>query len=197
MPWLALGYPLLAHAAVLLDDARLEWLAIVWLLAVALSGALAHRRLWAWGVLLAGAAAAWPLTFAGGGLYALYVPPVLIPASLLLIFGQSLRPGAAPLVTRIATIMRGGALPEDLRQYTRAVTQLWCIVFVLLSASAVCFALWATPDAWSLMTNVIHYLVIGAVFVLEFLYRRIRYRHYEHDGLWRYLRRVAQTRIHG
>lgn len=197
MGWLALGYPLLAHLAVLLDEVRLQWAALVWLLAVALSGALLKRRMWAWATLIAGAAAAWPLALAGGGLYALYLPPILIPASLLLLFGQSLRAGATPLVTRIATIMRQGDLPEELRLYTRRVTQLWCAMFVALIASAVGFALWASPEVWSLMTNVVHYVVLGALFVLEFLYRRMRYRRFETEGLLSYLRRLTRTRIHG
>lgn len=197
MGWLALGYPLLAHLAVVLDEVRLQWAALVWLLAVALSGALLKGRLWAWAALLVGAASAWPLVLAGGGLYALYLPPVLIPASLLLLFGQSLREGATPLVTRIATIMRAGDMPEELRVYTRRVTQVWCAMFVALIASAVGFAVWASPQAWSLMTNVIHYVVLGAMFVLEFLYRRVRYRRFETDGLLSYLRRLTRTRMHG
>lgn len=197
MGWLALGYPLLAHLAVALHDARLEWLAIVWFLIAALWGALAQRRAWAWAALAAGAGAAYALIAAGGGLYALYLPPVLIPAALLLAFAQSLRADRVPLVTRIAAAMRGGPLPAELRVYTRRVTEAWCIVLALLCASAVAFALWASPAAWSLMTNVVHYLILGAVFVLEFAYRRLRYRQYEQDGLWRNLRRLARARIHG
>lgn len=197
MGWLALGYPLLAHLGVSMAEPRLQWLAIVWLLAVSVWRPLTHGRAWAWGVLIAGALAAWPLTFAGGGLYALYLPPVLIPAALLVLFSHSLRRDCVPLVSRIATVMRGGELPEELRTYTRHVTQAWCVLFVLLGASAIAFAIWAQPHVWSLMTNVVHYLVIGAAFVLEFLYRRIRYRRYEHDGLLQYLRRLAHTRLHG
>lgn len=197
MGWLALGYPLLAHLAVVLDEVRLQWAALVWLLAVALSGALLKGRWWAWGVLVAGAIGAWKLVFAGGGLYALFLPPILIPASLLLLFGQSLRPGATPLVTRIATAMRGGDMPEALRVYTRRVTQAWCALFVALIASAVGFALWASPQSWSLMTNIVHYVVLGAMFVVEFLYRRVRYRRFETYGLLQYLQRLMRVRIHG
>jgi uncharacterized membrane protein len=195
MFWLALGYPLLAHLAVLTRDPRLEWLALVWLLGIAVGGALIQRRPWAWIVLvLGGAALYWPV-FAGNGLYALYVPPAAIPAALFLLFAGSLRAGQVPLVTRIARHMHDGALPDELVVYTRHVTQLWCVVCAALFFSAVLLALFASPRVWSLMTNVIHYVVLGAVFVLEYTWRRVRYRHLEHSGLFQYLRRVARVRL--
>lgn len=195
MFWLALGYPLFAHLAVVFHDRRLQWLALVWLVGIALAGALMQRRPWAWVTwLIAGAALYW-LVVAGHGLYALYVPPAAIPAALFLLFASSLRSGQVPLVTRIARLMHDGELPEDLVAYTRRVTLLWCFVCAALFGSAVLLALFASPALWSLMTNVIHYAVLGAVFVLEYAWRRIRYRHHEHSGLVQYLRRLARTKI--
>jgi uncharacterized membrane protein len=195
MFWLALGYPLLAHLAVVTHDRRLEWLALVWLLGIAVSGALIQRRLWAWSLLLAGGGALYWMVIEGNGLYALYIPPVAIPAALFMLFAVSLRAGEIPLVTRIARLMHEGPLPEDLVVYTRHVTQLWCCVCAALVLSAVLFAVLAPPTLWSLMTNVIHYVVLGAVFVLEYGYRRWRYSHHEHSGLFQYLRRLARTKI--
>lgn len=195
MFWLALGYPLLAHLAVLTHDRRLEWLALVWLLGIAIGGALLNRRPWAWVVLVAGGAALYWLVVAGNGLYALYVPPAAIPAALFMLFAGSLRAGQVPLVTRIARHMHEGVLPDELVGYTRRVTQLWCVVCAALFASAVLLALFATPALWSLMTNVIHYVVLGAVFVLEYAWRRVRYRHHEHFGLFQYLRRVTRVNL--
>jgi uncharacterized membrane protein len=195
MPWLALGYPLLAHLAVILHEQWLQWLALVWLLMVSLSGALLHRRPWAWIVFILGSAALYALVTMNQGLYALYVPPAVIPAALFILFARSLREGETPLVTNVATAIRGEPLPPDLLVYTRHVTQLWCVVCLALFISAVTLAVWASPPLWSLMTNIVHYLVLGAVFVLEFAYRRIRFRHHEHTGLLQYLRRLAQTRI--
>ncbi len=195
MFWLALGYPLLAHLAVLFEAPRLQWVALVWLLAVSMWDALAAGRRWAWGVLLVGAVVLYALVTAGGGLYALYVPPALIPIALLIVFARSLRHDAVPMVTRIASTMRGETLPAPLLTYTRQVTWLWCGVFVVMIASAVVFALWAPPTLWSLMTNVVHYLALGAVFVVEFGYRRLRYGHLEPWGLFEYLRRLTRTKL--
>lgn len=195
MFWLALGYPLLAHLAVVLADRRLQWLALLWLVGLALSGALRQRRPWAWICLVVLAAILYWLVVAGHGLYALYVPPVAIPAALLLLFASSLRAGEIPLVTRIARLMHEGELPPDLVTYTRQVTMLWCLVCGSLFMSAVLLAIFATPAWWSLMTNLVHYLVLGAVFLLEYGWRRIRFRHHPHLGLFQFLRRVAQVRL--
>ena len=195
MFWLALGYPLLAHLAVVFHDARLEWLALVWLLGISLAGALIARRLWAWIVLGLGALLLYWLVVVGHGRFALYVPPALIPAALFLLFASSLRAGATPLISRVATIMRGEPLPPPLVVYTRHVTMLWCVVFIVMFTSAVVLAIWAPPEVWSLMTNVVHYVVLGAVFVAEFAYRRMRYRDLEPWGLFEYLRRLVRTNI--
>jgi uncharacterized membrane protein len=195
MFWLALGYPLLAHLAIVLADRRLQWLALVWLLGIALGGALLQRRAWAWLTWAAAGALTWWLVVAGHGLYALYVPPAAIPAALALLFASSLRDGQTPLITHIARTMHGGELPDDLVAYTRRVTVLWALVCAAMFISAVAFALLASPTLWSLVTNLAHYLVLGAVFILEYAWRRIRFRHHEHLGLMQFLRRVTQVRI--
>jgi uncharacterized membrane protein len=195
MFWLALGYPLLAHLAVMLADRRLQWLALVWLLGVSLAAALRQGRAWAWIAWIAAGAMCWWLVVEGRGLYALYVPAAAIPAALGLLFAGSLRVGQVPLITRIATLMHEGSLPEDLVRYTRQVTLLWALVCASLFLSAVLLAWLAPAEIWSLMTNVVHYGVLGAVFVLEYLWRRLRFRHHEHLGLFQFLRRVAQVRI--
>jgi uncharacterized membrane protein len=195
MFWLALVYPALAYLAVLTHHRWLEWLALVWLLGLAISGALIQRRPWAWAALLAGGALLWWLISEGKGLYALYLPSAAIPAALFMLFALSLRTDEVPLVTRIAMLMHDGPFPDDLVVYTRHVTQLWCAVCAALFLSAVMLALFASPALWSLMTNVIHYVVLGAVFVLEYGYRRWRFGHHEHSGLFQYLRRLARIRL--
>jgi uncharacterized membrane protein len=195
MFWLALGYPLLAHLAIVFEDARLEWFALLWLLGISLAGPLTARRPWAWATMALGAGLLYWLIVLGDGRYALYVPPALIPLALFIVFARSLRRQATPLITRIATSMRGEPLPQPLVGYTRHVTVLWCGVFIVMFASALISAAWASPQVWSWMTNVVHYVVLGAVFVVEFGYRRLRYRHLEPWGLFEYLRRLVRTNI--
>jgi hypothetical protein len=55
---------------VLTHDRRLEWLALVWLLGIAMGGALIQRRLWAWGAADRAGLLYW-LVIEGNGLCAL------------------------------------------------------------------------------------------------------------------------------
>lgn len=195
MPWLAVGYPLLAHAGVWLNSLYLQCFALVWLLFSMLSGALLRKRAWAWLSFVVGSAALYLLTLHGDGMYALYLPPIAIPIFILWLFGRSLLTGATPLVSRFAESMRGEPLPDVLRAYTRRVTQLWCVIAACLTLSAIGTALWARPETWSLVTNVLHYVAMGAVFILEFAYRKIRYADLEPWGLMQYLQRLRHIRL--
>src|SRR5437762_4945306 len=125
VPWLALGYPVLAHSGVWLHSWLLQWLALAWLLAVMLAMGLLRLKLWAWSVFIAGASALYFFARRGDGMFLLYVPPVAIPLFVLWLFARTLRRGQTPLVSKIAESMRGEPLPNVLRIYTRRITQLW------------------------------------------------------------------------
>ena len=51
-------------------------------------------------------------------------------------------------------------------------------------------AAFAPRAAWSFMANGVNYLVIGAAVAFEYLFRRWRFRDYDHPGL----RRVPEDR---
>jgi uncharacterized membrane protein len=53
-------------------------------------------------------------------------------------------------------------------------------------------AVFAPMPLWSLFTNFINYLLLAALFPLEYLYRRIRYQHLPHTGFIGYLRDVSR-----
>jgi uncharacterized membrane protein len=187
MLWLAIAYPLLAHAAILTGEPRLMWLALEILTIVSIGGALAKWRPWAWITLFVLSIALYLLTTAGGGHYLLYVPPIAIPLFLLIVFARSLSPGETPIVTRVAVAARG-PLPPDLDRYARGVTQVWVVSFAVLAITAFLLALLAPPAIWSWATNFFQYLVIGAIFFIEYVYRRWRFRHHTHPGIREYLR---------
>lgn len=79
-----------------------------------------------------------------------YVPPLVL-LWLGFVFGRSLRAGAMPLIERIAR-RSNAALPAPLCRYTRRLTAVWCVYFVVaagLAAAArvgygqVSLAIWA------------------------------------------------------
>lgn len=191
---LAVAYPVLVHLAVIWPRPWLEWLALAVLSALPLYHTLRAGRIWAWVLLAAALAGSALLVRWQGSHWVLLLPPIAIPLSLLIVFGNSLRPGQVPMATRFAQLARG-SLPPDLARYTRSVTVLWTVVFVLLTLSAILLALFASREWWSLATNFLHYLLIGAVFVAEYAYRRWHLRHHEHPGFWAYLRQLKPARV--
>ena len=182
MPWLILAYPLLSHLATLWHSQRLAALALAIFVAVPLLPALRRRRTWAWLALTVTLAVLYFAVEAGWAARLMYLPPVLIPLSVLALFARSLRPGQQPLVSVVARQIRGAELPPELATHTRRVTQCWVWLLAILALGALLLAIFASAEIWSLMTNVVMYLILGSAFVIEYGYRRWRYRHLQHEG---------------
>lgn len=194
MPVLLLvAYAILVHLSVIQQAPLLQWLALVVLCAIPQAAALRAGRPRNWLLLAALAAGLFVLARMGGGIYLLFLPPVVWPAMLLAVFATSLRRGEVPLVTRMARIARGGVLPDELLVYTRRVTWLWVWTLAGLALTAVLLALFAPLSLWSAWTNFASYAVIGGMILLEYAYRRLRFRHLPHQGLRTYLRSLVRT----
>lgn len=103
--------------------------------------------------------------------------PVLVNGVLLAAFGASL---ATPVsaVERMAR-MRGADVSAPAQAYMRVVTKVWCGFFIVNGAIALGTAVWASEAVWSLYTGVIAYLLMGALFGVEYLVRlRVRRSHH-------------------
>lgn len=112
----------------------------------------------------------------------LHGTPPAIYLLLAFLFGRTLRAGEVAMITRFALLERN-PLPEELARYTRSLTWIWTCFFVLMALAAVAFSLLATIEAWALFTNVVVYALMAALFIGEYLYRRLRYAHYDHLSL--------------
>lgn len=73
-----------------------------------------------------------------------YVPPLVL-LWLGFVFGRSLRAGATPLIERIAR-RSNAALPAPLCRYTRHLTAVWCVYFVVAAGLGAA----AHPGYWRL-----------------------------------------------
>lgn len=87
-------------------------------------------------------------------------------------FGATLRPGAQPLISRLAERVHG-ALSPAMAAYTRRSTQAWVLYFLAMAAASL--VLFAAGDFahWSLLANVLTPVFTAAMFVGEYL---LRYR---------------------
>jgi uncharacterized membrane protein len=96
--------------------------------------------------------------------------PVAVSSVLLLLFaGSLLRPPS--IVERIARLQTPD-LPPAAVVYTRRVTQVWCVFFILNGGISAWTAVAASREAWLLYNGLISYLLMGALFGGELLYRR-------------------------
>lgn len=139
-------------------------LGAVWLLR---APALLRQRGGRWMVLAALAYCA-ALALAGAALTRWY--PTLISALMLAAFGLSLVYGP-PAVERIARLTDPNLPPAAVR-YTRQVTKVWVGFFVFNGVLSAWLTLWASLRWWTLYNGLIAYLLMGALFVGEWLLRR-------------------------
>jgi uncharacterized membrane protein len=181
---------ILIHVAVMGVSPWLEWLALVSLVFVPFSLPLLALRWRAWLLFAALCAALWGLVRYGGGRPLLYLPSILIPAALAWFFGRTLVAGRRPLITAVALAARP-ATPDYLLAYSRHLTQMWTGIFVAMALWDLALAAFAPREAWSFMANGANYLVIGATVTFEYLFRRFRFRDYDHPGFAEYLRIVV------
>jgi len=109
------------------------------------------------------------------GLLKLY--PVIINLSLLTSFCYTLFHGPS-MIYRFA-ILRDKSIPdspdnEAIKSYCINVTRIWCVFFVLNAFVAALTAFLADEMIWGLYNGFISYILIGALMVGEYLYRKIK-----------------------
>jgi len=184
----------LSHGAALAG--RADWMpaitgGVVLTLATALVLASRHagpRVIWlvvATAAVLAWRFAPWLLVF---------VPPVALNIAFGVFFATTLRPGREPRIAAFARLERGAPLPPDLAIYTRRLTWIWTVLFFASAVIGVMLAAFAPLQVWSAFVNVASYVAVAVLFVGEYAYRRIRYRHYVHGSLFALIRIVMRDR---
>lgn len=188
------AYPLLVHLSVVLATPQLQFIAPIMFLLGACWYGLRTKRLLAWLIFIGLSSLILLLEYLGLTLYLLYLPPVVIPLLLLFIFGRTLFAGREPLITAIGEAARGPLTPS-MRRYTRRLTQLWCVVFLVLMLWSIFLMLIEQPELWSWFTNVINYGVVGVLFVGEFMLRKKLFPAHNHPGFIEYLRIIATSNI--
>ena len=106
----------------------------------------------------------------------IYLPPVIIPGMFMLLFLRSLRKGSIPLITQFQEQIKGKELSIERKNYTRKVTILWAAIFVFMILEALLVALLAPIEVWSWVTHIGNYVLIGLVLLIEFIYRKHRFK---------------------
>lgn len=101
--------------------------------------------------------------------------PVIVNAVMLLLFSWSLF-SPPSLIERLARIQHPNLPPEGII-YTRRVTQIWCVFFIINGSIALATALWSSFELWSLYNGLIAYLLMGVLFAGEYIVRMKTQKH--------------------
>jgi uncharacterized membrane protein len=96
--------------------------------------------------------------------------PVVVNAVMLTVFGGSLW-STMPLVERLARLREPNLPPAGVR-YTRQVTRIWCLFFIVNGLIALFTALHGDMRLWTAWNGVIAYLLMGSLMAGEWLVRR-------------------------
>lgn len=110
------------------------------------------------------------------------VPSVIVYGALMWLFGRTLAPGREALVTHMARRVHG-TLPDHMAAYTRRVTWAWCLLFGAMALASLLLFAFAPLATWSLFVNLLTFPLIASMFVIEYIYRLLRYRSFSHVSL--------------
>ncbi len=194
---LVLAYPLVAHFGVMQNSVTLIAIALGLLIVLPMVPALGRGSVVAWLVLLPVVVGLWYLSRSTHATLPLYIAPVLVPGFMAVVFGSTLLAGQVPLIEQLIRIMEPGPdgreEPEpEVLAYAHQLTRAWTLFFVTLSLTNLVLGGLAEPDGmllaagitppvtvpelwWSLVANLIGYLLVAAFFLIEYAYRRHRF----------------------
>lgn len=187
-----ISYPLLVHTAILTGASSLQAAALGWLVVLLLLPAMRNGNYKAWLAATAGVALAAMAPHFGLALVFLYIPPIAINLMMFGVFSQSLREGRTPIVTVTARKIRGELTP-GLIKYTRKVTWVWSGMFLLMAALSLSLAIFAPAVVWSTFTNFLNYLIVGLMFIGEYMLRPWLIPNEKHTKLATYLRGLMRA----
>ncbi len=109
-------------------------------------------------------------TFIGNSEALLRIYPATMNLGMLLLFGFSLirPPSIIELFARTST----PDLPFSAVAYTRKVTQIWCVFFIINGSIAAYTAFYTSRESWSFYNGLIAYIAMGVLFLGKWLVRR-------------------------
>lgn len=150
-----------------------QWLAVLLVALAVLRAVVTRQRFW-W-VVASGAAVLALAAWWQGDALAVKLYPVLVNAVLLVVFAVSLR--YPPTVIERMARLTEPDLPASGVRYTRKVTAVWCVFFVVNGAAAAYTAAFSSDATWALYNGLIAYVLMGCLMGIEWCVRQWVKRH--------------------
>jgi uncharacterized membrane protein len=115
--------------------------------------------------------------------------PLVVNFAVSFLFLNTLRHGKIPLITAIAIVESGAALPIALALYTRRLTAVWGVFLILLGVKHLTLE-W--PQGWWITALLADSIAIGLFFFLEFTWRKLRFPECTFAPPWTLFRLIRQ-----
>lgn len=107
----------------------------------------------------------------------IYLPPILMILLILYPFARSVTPGKTPLLSRFHQLTENDH-DSQVMEYTKNVTWVWVIFITLMLFNTLALTFFAPLEIWSLFTNIINYALMLALFITEWLFRMLWFKHW-------------------
>lgn len=158
-------YPVVVYASI----GRLapQWLALLLVVLAVVRALTAHEKFW-W-LAAAGAAVLGLAAWMGDNALMVKLYPVWVNAVMLAVFAYSLV-NPPTVVERLARLQEPD-LPESGVRYTRKVTLVWCLFFVLNGSAAAITAFFYSDAVWAFYNGLLAYVLMGCLMGGEWLLR--------------------------
>jgi uncharacterized membrane protein len=208
---LAIGYPIVAHMAVVSRSVVVTAVSLAVLASLFLLPRLVARSVAAWCLLPVVIAGLLLLAHSHAAWLPLYATPVFVNIFGAWIFGHTLAPGQVPLIERIARLLHEeDGINERIARYARKVTIAWMLFLGGLAVLNTTLALLASPngvlmilgfhpvvtvpvEVWSLFANFIDYVMAGVFFVAEYAYRQRKFPEQPYRNLFDFINRARRV----
>jgi uncharacterized membrane protein len=115
----------------------------------------------------------------GNGTWLLVLPSAT-QAAFGLAFLRSL--SGTPLIEHFARMIKPDLTPEKIA-HCRSWTRIWGVYLLVLAAVGLALARWATLAVWTGYVGVVSYILVGALFAVEYLVRKLSFRDYGRNPL--------------
>lgn len=104
--------------------------------------------------------------------------PVLMSLGSFCIFALTLK-FPPSMIERFARLHQPD-LPESGVQWTRKVTQVWCVFFIINASIALATVVWGSHQQWAIYNGFISYVLMGILLLGEFILRKY-YQNKQHS----------------
>jgi len=166
----ALGYPILVYYGLGVWDVRVI-ATLLLVIMVVRSALMPNTKIIQKSGFLVGACVIAALVFLYNDPLYLKLYPVMMSALMFCIFAMSLVTPPNVIETFARLHFKKQNLPAHVVIYTRNVTKIWCGFFIINGLVAA-FTVMQSMKVWALYNGLISYLLMGCLFVGEFLFRQ-------------------------